>query len=248
MRRSPSDIAIMRRAGQVVAEMHVACRDACRPGATTLDLDRAARDVLERRGARSNFLGYGRPPFPAVICASVNDEVVHGIPGNRVLEEGDIVSIDCGAIVQGWHGDAAFTMPVGSASPAALRLIEVTERSLWAAIDGLTDGNRLHNVGAAVQKVAEAAGYHVVREYSGHAIGLAMHESPSVPNYWPGTPGPRIHVGNVFAIEPMVTAGSADTVVDDDGWTVRTADGSLAAHAEHTIAVTEDGPEVLTLP
>jgi methionyl aminopeptidase len=248
MRRSPSDIAVMRRAGRVVAEMHAACRAVCRPGVTTGDLDRAARDVLDRRGARSNFLGYGRPPFPAVICASVNDEVVHGIPGPRVLEEGDIVSIDCGAIVQGWHGDAAFTMPVGSASAGAMRLIDVTERSLWAAIDRLTDGARLHEVGAAVQQVAEAAGYSVVREYTGHAIGLAMHESPSVPNYWPGRPGPRLHVGNVFAVEPMVTEGRADVVVDDDGWTVRTADGSLAAHAEHTIAVTADGPEVLTLP
>jgi methionyl aminopeptidase len=213
-----------------------------------LHLDRAARSVLERRGARSNFLGYGRPPYPAVICASVNDEIVHGIPGPRVLAEGDIVSIDCGAIVQGWHGDAAFTMPVGSASAAALRLISVTERSLDAAISVLADGVRLHEVGAAVQNVATDAGYDVVREYTGHAIGLAMHELPSVPNYWPGTPGPRVHVGNVFAVEPMLVVGSARTVVDDDGWTVRTADGSLAAHAEHTIAVTDHGPEVLTLP
>ncbi len=248
MRRSPSDIATMRRAGRVVAEMHAACRAACRPGATTAALDRAAREVLERRGARSNFLGYGRPPFPAVICASVNDEVIHGIPGPRVLEEGEIVSIDCGAIVQGWHGDAAFTMGVGSIGRPAARLIEVAERSLEAAIGRLVDGARLHDVGAAVQAVVEAAGFGVVREYTGHAIGLAMHEEPSVPNYWPGTPGPRVRVGNVFAVEPMVTAGSPETVLDADGWTVRTADGSLSAHVEHTIAVTEDGPEVLTLP
>jgi methionyl aminopeptidase len=238
----------MRRAGLVVAEMHEACREACRPGVTTADLDQVARRVLERRGARSNFLGYGHPPFPAVICTSVNDEVVHGVPGKRVIEEGDIVSIDCGAIVQGWHGDAAFTMAVGSVSARARRLIEVTERSLWAAIDKLVDGARLHEVGAAVSDVAEQAGFGVVKEYTGHAIGLAMHESPHVPNYWPGTPGPRVHVGNVFAIEPMLTAGSAETVVDDDEWTVRTADGSLAAHAEHTIAVTDDGPFVLTVP
>jgi methionyl aminopeptidase len=248
VRRSPGDIAVMRIAGRVVAEMHAACRVACRPGATTLDLDRAARQVLDRRGAQSNFLGYGRPPFPAVICASVNDEVIHGIPGPRVLEEGDIVSIDCGAIVRGWHGDAAFTMGVGAIAADRARLIEVTERSLAAGIERLVPGGRLHDVGAAVQDVVEKAGYGVVRDYVGHAIGLAMHESPAVPNYWPGSPGPRLRVGNVFAVEPMVTAGDPDTVVDADGWTVRTADGSLAAHAEHTIAVTDHGPEILTLP
>jgi methionyl aminopeptidase len=248
VRRSPGDIAIMRKAGRVVAEMHAACREACRPGATTSDLDRAARGVLERRLARSNFLGYGRPPFPAVICTSVNDEVIHGIPGPRVIEEGDIVSIDCGAIVQGWHGDAAFTMGVGRISPGASRLIEVTERALAAGIDRLVEGGRLHDVGAAVQRVVEAAGCGVVRGYVGHGIGLAMHEPPEVPNYWPGTPGPRLRVGNVFAVEPMVTAGDPDTVVADDRWTIRTADGSLAAHAEHTIAVTDHGPEILTLP
>jgi len=238
----------MRKAGRVVAEMHAACREACRPGATTADLDRAARGVLERRGARSNFLGYGRPPYPAVICASVNDEVIHGIPGPRVLQDGDIVSIDCGAIVQGWHGDAAFTMGVGLIGPAALRLIEVTDASLAAGIAQLVEGGRLHDVGGAVTGVVEGAGFGVVRGYVGHAIGLAMHEEPEVPNYWPGTPGPRLRVGNVFAVEPMVTAGDPDTLVDDDGWTVRTVDGSLAAHAEHTIAVTQDGPEILTLP
>jgi methionyl aminopeptidase len=247
VRRTREDIAIMRRAGRVVAEMHAACRDACRPGATTADLDRAARAVLAEREARSNFLGYGSPPFPAVICASVNDQVVHGIPGPRVLDEGDIVSIDCGAIVQGWHGDAAFTMGVGTIAPAARRLIEVTERSLAAGITRLVEGGRLHDVGAAVQQVAEGAGFGVVRDYVGHAIGLAMHEEPEVPNYWPGTPGPRLRVGNVYAVEPMVTAGSPAKVLDDDGWTVRTADGSLAAHAEHTIAVTDGGPEILTL-
>jgi methionyl aminopeptidase len=238
----------MRTAGRVVAEMHAVCREACRPGVTTLALDHAARAVLERRGARSNFLGYGRPPFPAVICASVNDEVIHGIPGPRVLVEGDIVSIDCGAIVRGWHGDAAFTMGVGSVRPTAARLIEVTERSLAAGIERLVEGGRLHDVGAAVQDVVERAGFGVVRDYVGHGIGLAMHEAPEVPNYWPGSPGPRLRVGNVFAVEPMVTAGDPATVVDDDGWTVRTADGSLAAHAEHTIAVTGDGPEILTRP
>jgi methionyl aminopeptidase len=158
------------------------------------------------------------------------------------------VSIDCGAIVQGWHGDAAFTMGVGAIPGPAQRLIDVAERSLAAGIERLVDGGRLHDVGAAVQKVAEGAGCGIVRDYVGHAIGLAMHESPEVPNYWPGNPGPRLLVGNVFAVEPMVTAGSPETVLDADGWTVRTADGSLAAHVEHTIAVTADGPEVLTRP
>jgi methionyl aminopeptidase len=172
--------------------------------------------------------------------------IVHGIPGARVLEEGDVISIDCGAIIEGYHGDAAYTAPVGEISAAAARLLEVTERSLWAGIDQLRDGNRLHDVGRAVQDLAEAAGYSVVRKYVGHAIGTAMHEDPQVPNYWPGTPGPRIKVGNVFAIEPMVNIGTPDTIELEDGWSVVTADGSLSAHFEHTIAVTEDGPEVLT--
>ncbi len=235
----------MRRAGRVVAEMHEKVRAAAVPGATTADLDTVAREVLDRRGARSNFLNYHG--FPAVICTSPNDTIVHGIPGAYRLEEGDILSIDCGAIVEGYHGDAAFTMPVGSVARPALKLIEVTERSLWAGIDQMHDGRRLHDIGLAVQQVAEGAGFSVVKEYVGHAIGTAMHEEPQVPNYWPGRPGPTLKVGMVFAVEPMVNAGSAQTVLRDDGWTVVTADGSLSAHFEHTIAVTDDGPEVLTL-
>ena len=174
--------------------------------------------------------------------------IVHGIPGDYVLEEGDIMSIDCGAIIEGYHGDAAFTMAIGEVSAEAARLIEVTERSLWAGIDQLTAGNRLHEVGRAVQQVAEAAGFSVVREYVGHAIGTAMHEEPQVPNYWPGNGGPLLKTGMVFAVEPMVNAGSPGTVQLDDGWSVMTADGRLSAHFEHSIAVTDDGPEVLTLP
>jgi len=173
---------------------------------------------------------------------------VHGIPGDYTLEEGDIVSIDCGAIIEGYHGDAAFTMGIGEVSPLAARLMEVTERALWAGIDQMTDGNRLHEVGRAVQEVAEAAGFSVVREYVGHAIGTAMHEEPQVPNYWPGSPGPRMRTGMVFAVEPMVNAGGPDTRVLDDGWSVVTADGSLSAHVEHTVVVGEHGPEVLTVP
>jgi methionyl aminopeptidase len=245
MRRNAAELAKMRRAGKVVAEMHQKTREAARPGITTAELDAVARAVLERRGATSNFLGYHG--FPAVICTSPNSMIVHGIPGTYRLEEGDILSIDCGAIIEGYHGDAAFTMGIGEVSAEARRLIEATERSLWAGIDQLEVGHRLHEVGRAVQAVAEKAGFSVVREYVGHAIGTEMHEQPQVPNYWPGSPGPTLKAGMVFAIEPMVNAGGAETRLLDDGWSVVTADGSLSAHFEHTIAVTDDGPEVLTL-
>jgi methionyl aminopeptidase len=246
VRRNPDELAKMRKAGAVVAEMHQVTRAAAVPGTTTLQIDAAAREVLARRGATSNFLGYHG--FPAVICTSPNQMIVHGIPGGYVLEEGDILSIDCGAIVEGYHGDAAFTMAVGEVSPEAARLIEVTERSLWAGIEQMTVGNRLHEVGRAVQKVAEGAGFSVVREYVGHAIGTAMHEEPQVPNYWPGTPGPTLKSGMVFAVEPMVNAGGPGTRVLDDQWSVVTADGRLSAHFEHTIAILDDGPEVFTAP
>ncbi len=246
MRRNAQELQKMRRAGKVVAEMHEVTRTAARPGVTTRELDVAARRVLERRGATSNFLGYHG--FPAVICTSPNDMIVHGIPGDYRLREGDVLSIDCGAIVEGYHGDAAFTMAIGDVAPIARRLIEVTERSLWTGIDQLRKGNRLHEVGRAVEQVAGAAGFSVVREYVGHAIGTAMHEQPQVPNYWPGSPGPTLKTGMVFAVEPMVNVGGPETKLLDDGWSVVTLDGSLSAHFEHTIAVTDDGPEVLTLP
>ena len=245
MRRNAEEIAKMRRAGRVVAEMHEKTREAVRPGVTTLELDRIAREVLERRGARSNFLNYHG--YPAVICASPNDMIVHGIPGPYVLEEGDIISIDCGAIIEGYHADAAYTVAVGETTPEAEKLIEVTERSLRAGIECMHDGNRLHQIGQAVQLVAEGAGFSVVREYVGHGIGTAMHEEPQVPNYWPGNPGPKLKVGMVLAVEPMVNAGGAATAVLDDGWSVVTADGSLSAHFEHSIAITDNGPEVLTV-
>jgi methionyl aminopeptidase len=246
MRRSADELAKMRLAGRVVAEMHEATRAAIAPGVTTRELNAVAADVLERRGARSNFLNYHG--FPAVICTSPNSMIVHGIPGDYVLQEGDIISVDCGAIIQGYHGDAAYTAGVGEVHPEAQRLMDVTERSLYAGIDQLTVGNRLHEVGRAVQQVAEAAGYSVVREYVGHAIGTEMHESPQVPNYWPGTPGVTLKSGMVFAIEPMVNVGGPGTEVLDDEWSVITADGSLSAHFEHTIAVTDDGPEIFTVP
>jgi methionyl aminopeptidase len=244
MRRSHEELAKMRRAGRVVAEMHAKTRAAAKPGVTTAELDRVARDVLAQRGARSNFLGYHG--FPAVICTSPNNMIVHGIPGSYRLQDGDILSIDCGAIIEGYHGDAAFTMAVGDISAEAEKLLRVTEESLWAGVAQMEEGHRLHDIGAAVQTVAEGAGFSVVREYVGHAIGTAMHEEPQVPNYWPGTPGPKLKVGMVFAVEPMVNVGDPGTRTLDDGWSVVTADGSLSAHFEHTIAITDDGPEVLT--
>jgi len=246
-RKSPDQIAIMRRAGRVVAEMHEVCIEAAKPGATTLDVDAAAREVLERRGARSNFLGYHG--FPAVVCTSPNHVIVHGIPSDDVvLAEGDILSIDCGAIIEGWHADAAITVPIGDVDDESTRLMEATRRSLEAAIDQVVEGHRLGDVGAAVEGIAEQAGFAVVRDYVGHGIGTAMHEDPNVPNYGPAGRGMKLKVGHVFAIEPMVNAGTAETEVLDDGWTVVTVDGRRSAHFEHTIAVTEHGPEVLTLP
>ena len=246
MRRRPDEIAKMRKAGRVVAEMLEVTSGGVRPGVTTAQLDKLAREVLERRGARSNFLGYHG--FPAVICTSPNNVIVHGIPGPYVVQEGDIISLDCGAIIEGYHGDAAVTVPVGEVPPKVDKLIRVTEEALQAGIAQLVEGNRLHDVGLAVQTVAEGAGFSVVKGYVGHAIGTQMHEDPAVPNYWPGTPGPKLRTGMVFAVEPMVNVGGEETVVMDDGWTVVTVDGSLSAHFEHTIAVTDEGPEVLTVP
>jgi methionyl aminopeptidase len=245
-RRTGEEIRIMRRAGRVVAEMQDRIRAALRPGVTTLELDAIGREVLTRRGARSNFLGYHG--YPAVICASPNEVVVHGIPDGRVLEEGDIISIDCGAIVDGYHGDAAFTAGIASIDAGAQRLIDVTRAALDAGIAELVAGSRLGDLGAAVQATVEAAGLSVVRDYVGHGIGTAMHEPPDVPNVGRRGRGKRVAAGDVFAVEPMVSAGGDETRVLADGWTVVTLDGSWAAHWEHTVAVTDHGPEILTLP
>ncbi|MDA8196514.1 MAG: type I methionyl aminopeptidase [Actinomycetota bacterium] len=244
IRRSDVEIDKMRKAGEIVREIKERIREVVRDGVTTLELDLVAREVIERRGAKSNFLNYHG--FPATICTSPNSMIVHGIPGDYRLKEGDIISIDCGAIWQGYHGDSAYTIGVGKISKQAEKLLQVTQNSLLAGIAVMIPGNHLHDIGREVQKVAEAAGFSVVREYVGHAIGTAMHESPNVPNYWPGTPGPKLRSGNVFAVEPMVNVGKADTRVLDDGWSVITADGSLSAHFEDTIVVTDNGPEVLT--
>ena len=246
MRRNAEEIAKMRRAGRVVAEMHEATREAAKPGVTTAELDAVAREVLERRGAKSNFLHYRG--FPAVICTSPNDMIVHGIPGDYVLEEGDILSIDCGAIIEGYHGDAAFTMAIGEVTAEAARLIEVTERSLWAGIEQLRSGNRLHEVGRAVQDVAEAAGFSVVREYVGprHRHRHARRAPGAELLAGPG----RAHAqgGDGLRRGAHGQRRGPATRVLEDGWSVVTADGRLSAHFEHTIAVTDDGPEVLTLP
>ena len=245
LRKTSSQIALMRRAGSVVAEMHEVCERAAVPGATTADLDRVAREVLERRNARSNFLGYHG--FPAVACVSPNEVIVHGIPGPRVLAAGDIVSIDCGAIIEGWHADAAITVPVGEVDAESQRLMDVTRAALESAIAATVAGSRLGDVGAAAERPVKAAGFGVVRDYVGHGIGTAMHEEPEVPNFGPAGRGMRLRAGLVLAIEPMVTAGRPTSRTLDDGWTVVTVDGSRAAHFEHTVAITDDGPEILTV-
>ena len=244
-RRSAAELRSMRAAGRVVAEMHDRIREAIRPGVTTADLDRIGRDVLDRRGAASNFLGYHG--YPAVICASVNDTVVHGIPSDAIrLADGDLVSIDCGAVVDGWHGDAAFTTGVGALDAESQRLVAVAEAALEAAIAAMVAGNRVGDVSVAVETTVLTAGLDVLRDYCGHGIGRAMHEWPDVPNYGRPGRGPKLGPGAVLAVEPMVVVGSAEVEVLDDGWSVRTTDGRWAAHTEHTIAVTENGPEVLT--
>jgi len=245
VRRTQDELAKMRKAGRVVAEMHAKTREAIRPGITTMDLDRIARDVIEQRGARSNFLNYHG--FPAVICTSPNDMIVHGIPSETVvLNEGDIISIDCGAIIEGYHGDAAYTAGVGRISAEAEKLLEVTERSLFKAVEQCLPGNRLGDVSNAVQTTVESEGLSVVRSLVGHGIGRSMHEEPQIPNYGPAGKGIVLEEGMVLAIEPMVTAGRHMVRMGDDGWAIYSQDGSLAAHFEFTVAITAKGPRILT--
>jgi len=244
-RRTPDELRTMRAAGRVVAEMHEAIRSSTRPGVTTAALDIIAREVLRRRNATSNFLGYHG--YPAVICASVNDEVVHGIPGDRVLEDGDLLSVDCGAIIDGWHGDAAFSIEVGTSTPSTQRLIDTADAALAAAIAAMVPGGHLGDIGSAIDAIVTAGGYGSPRDYCGHGIGRAMHEDPDVENRGKRGKGPGLAARVVLAIEPMLIGGGRDGVRElDDGWTVVTADGSFAAHVEHTVVVTENGPEILT--
>ncbi len=249
-KKTPADFDKMLVAGRCVAAMHGAVRDALQPGVTTAELDRIARDVLDEYGCRSSFLGYGSPsnPFPGVLCTSPNSVIVHGIPGDYVLKEGDVISIDAGAIHEGWHGDAAFTAAIGDVPEEVRMLLDVTERALWKGIEQAKSGRRLGDIGAAVEAEAEAHGLGVVREYVGHGIGRQMHEAPSVPNYGRRGKGLRLKSGMALAIEPMFNLGSPDTAVLDDQWTVVTADGAWSAHFEHTVLLTEQGTIVSTLP
>lgn len=247
--KTSAQMAKMREAGLVVASMLDVCRATVRPGVTTAELDRAAAEVLRKARADSSFLGYGTPPYPATICTSVNNEIVHGIPSpKRKLREGDIVGIDAGAIVDGWHADAAITVPVGKVSKDAARLIAVTEEALRIGIARAKVGGRIGDIGAAIEEFVRGQGFSVVHNYVGHGIGRAMHEDPQVPNYRPtkGQPNPPISEGLCIAIEPMVNIGGPETRTLGDQWTVVTADSSLSAHFEHTLACTEAGPVVLT--
>src|SRR6185436_10456517 len=244
IRKSRTEIEKMRAAGLIVAQVLKRLEEIVSPGMSTRDLDREAETIITGAGAYPTFKGYHG--YPASICTSINDEVVHGIPSNRKLREGDIVSIDCGATLQGYVGDAAITVPVGKVSDPVKRLLDVTRQSLFKAIEKCEVGNRLGDVCNAVQSHVEPLGYSVVRNYCGHGIGRAMHEEPQVPNYGkPGT-GPILREGLVIAIEPMINLGHEDVKVLSDGWTVITMDGQPSAHFEHTIAVTQDGPQILT--
>ena len=245
-RKGPAEIATMREAGLVVAAALAATRDAVRPGITTRELDAVAEKVIRDAGAVPSFLGYHG--FPATLCLSVNDEVVHGIPGSRVIAEGDVVSIDCGAIVRGYHADSALTVCVGDVPDDVRRLVEVTEESLRRGIAAVRDGGRLSDIGAAIESYVRPFGFGLLDGYTGHGIGRALHEDPPVPNTAPKGPGRglRLQTGLVIAIEPMVTLGSPRVDVLEDDWTVVTRDGSVAAHFEHTVALTDDGPVVLT--
>ena len=243
--KSPEELDRMRRAGRVVAETITRLLGSVRPGATTAQLDRLAEDAIRSAGAEPSFKGYRG--FPASICTSVNEQVVHGIPGSRTLREGDLLSLDVGAIWEGYHADSAVSTFVGEPSSAeAEKLVRVTEESLEAGISQIRPGGRLSDISHAVQEVAEGAGFSVVREYVGHGIGRSMHEDPQIPNYGPPGRGPELRPGLVVAVEPMVNLGGWETRVLADEWTVVTADGSLSAHFEHTIALTEDGAEVFT--
>lgn len=242
--KTAEELQKMWRAGQALRQVHEWVRDAIRPGVTTRELDELAREKFRLLGAIPSFLGYHG--FPASICTSVNEQVVHGIPGDRRLEEGDIISIDIGAIVDGWHADAARTWPVGNISPVAQKLIEDTATALERGIEAARLGNRLSDIGAAIEAFALEKGYGVVREYVGHGIGMSMHEAPQVPNYGPPGRGPRLKAGMTLAIEPMLNAGGERVRVLDDQWTVVTEDGSLSAHYEDTVAITPDGPWILT--
>ena len=243
--KTPQEIEKMRRSGAILRQVHQAVEQTVKPGATTMDMERVAEAKIKELGAKPAFKGYN--DYPACLCTSVNNEVIHGIPSaKRVLQEGDIVSVDCGVILEGYYSDAAVTYPVGRISPGTRKLLDVTKASLEQAIQEVQVGSTLGDVGAAVQEMCEAEGFGVVRDFVGHGIGKSMHEDPQVPNYGKRGKGTKLKAGMVLAIEPMINAGGADVKVLKDGWTAVTVDGSMSAHFEHTVAVTKDGPLVLT--
>ena len=244
--KSPHEIELMRRAGKITAAARAYAQGLVRPGVTTQEIDSAVEHFIRKQGAVPSFLHYNG--YPASVCVSVNDEIIHGIPGKRVLQEGDIVSVDVGAFIGGFHGDCAGTYPCGQVSDEALRLIRVTQQSFFEGMKYAREGYRLSDISAAVQAYVEANGFSVVREYVGHGVGRQMHEAPEVPNYGKPGHGPRLLRGMTIAVEPMVNAGTAAIRQMPDGWTVRTADGKNAAHYENTVLITAGEPELLTDP
>lgn len=243
--KSDTELEYMRSAGKVVADTLAMIQKVIKPGMTTAEIDKLAEEFILAQEAIPSFKGYGG--FPGSICASVNDVVIHGIPNDTVLVEGDIISVDCGAILNGYHGDAARTFPVGNISKEAQHLIDVTKESFFKGIEKAVVGNRLTDISAAIQKHAESFGYSVVRDFVGHGIGTSMHEDPQVPNYGTAGKGPKLVHGVVLAIEPMINMGNYKVKIKPDGWTVVTSDGKLSAHYENTIAITNEGVEILTL-
>jgi methionyl aminopeptidase len=242
--KQPDEIDKARASNRIVAEVLSVLREKVKPGVTTRELDKIAEGVTEKRGARPAFKGYRGYPYS--LCTSVNEEVVHGMPSNRILVEGDIIGLDFGVCYQGLYGDSAITLPVGRVSEQAIRLMQVTEQSLYSAIHQACDGNRLGDISAAVQETVEAAGYSVVRDFVGHGIGKNMHEDPQIPNFGKKGRGIELKRGMILAIEPMVNAGKYKVKILSDGWTVITVDGSLSAHFEHSVAITDNGPEILS--
>ena len=244
--KSSHEIDLMRRSGKITAAARALAGEMVKPGVTTQEINDAVERFIRKQGAVPSFLHYNG--YPASVCISVNDEIIHGIPGKRVLREGDIVSVDVGAYIGGFHGDCAATFPCGTVSPEAQRLIDVTRQSFFEGIRFAREGQRLQDISAAVQAYVERSGFSVVREYVGHGVGAKMHESPEIPNYGRPGHGPRLLRGMTLAIEPMVNAGSAAITQLSDGWTVKTADGKWAAHYENTILITDGAPEILTAP
>ena len=245
--KSAGELALMREAGRIVARALAAVEREAQPGVSTADLDRLAEELIRGAGALPSFKGYGG--FPATLCTSINDEIVHGIPSAaRVLQDGDLLKIDCGAVYRGWHGDAAISVAVGRAGEPAVHLMRATAEALEWGIAAAQAGGRVGDIGAAIERAARGAGYEVVRECVGHGIGRHLHEAPTVPNYGPAGQGAPLRPGMALAIEPMLNAGTWRTTHLPDGWTITTADGQLSAHFEHTVAITEHGPQILTLP